>query len=113
LVLATDVIFDTAEDDQFGQGKTILASQVYAAINLPKVDPEFFPNVQHYFADAGDENRPDVSFTTLKPNLLTRWPDGMYTFLELQFTIDRERDAKVGLTVELELGKLLSKNAAA
>jgi len=113
LILATDVIFDTAEDDEFGQGKTIFAPHVYAAIDLPKVDSVFFPNVQHYFSVAGDENRPNVSFTTLKPNLLTRWPDGIYTFLEPQFTIDWERDAKVGLTVELEVGKILSKNIAA
>jgi len=113
LILATDVIFDTAEDDRFGQGKTILAPHVYAAIDLPKLESVFFPNVQHYFSVAGDENRPDVSFTTLKPNLLTRWPNGVYTFLEPQFTIDWERNAKVGLTIELEVGKLLSKNMAA
>ncbi len=113
LILATDVIFDTAKDPRFGQGKTIVAPLVYAAIDLPKYDSVFFPNIQHYFSVAGDENRPDVSFTTLKPNLLTRWPNKIYTFLEPQFTIDWERDAKVGLTVELEVGKLLSKNVAA
>ncbi|HEV8262511.1 MAG TPA: hypothetical protein VGQ19_17375 [Burkholderiales bacterium] len=113
LVLVTEVIFDTANDPRFGQGKTIVAPLVYAAIDLPKIDSVFFPNIQHYFSVAGDENRPDVNFTTLKPNLLTRWPDGVYTFLEPQFAIDWERDAKVGLTVELEVGKLLSKNVAA
>ena len=113
MILATDVIFDTAEDVRFGQGKTILAPLVYAAIDLPKLNSIFFPNLQHYFSVAGDDNRPDVSFTTIKPNLLTRWPKGVYTFLEPQFTIDWERNAKVGLTIELEVGKLLSKNMAA
>src|SRR5258707_904437 len=97
LILVTDVIFDTAEDPRFGQGKTIVAPLVYAAIDLPKIDSVFFPNIQHYFSVAGDESRADVSFTTLKPNLLTRWPNKIYTFLEPQFTIDWERDAKVGL----------------
>jgi hypothetical protein len=113
LILVTEVFFDTADDPRLGQGKTVVAPLVYAAIDVPKHDSVFFPNVQHYFSVAGDENRPDVNFTVLKPNLLTRWPDKIYTFLEPQFTIDWERDAKVGLTVELEVGKILSRNIAA
>ena len=113
LILVTEVTFDTADDPRLGQGKTIVAPLVYAAIDLPKHDSVFFPNVQHYFSVAGDENRADVNVTFLKPNLLTRWPHKMYTFLEPQFTIDWERDAKIGLTVELEVGKILSRNIAA
>lgn len=113
LIVATDVIFDTADDKRLGFGKTVVAPHMYAAIDLPKYDSVFFPNIQHYFSVAGDSNRGDVSFTTLKPNLLTRWPNKVYTFLEPQFTIDWERDAKVGLTVELEVGKILSRNIAA
>jgi hypothetical protein len=113
LIVATDVIFDTADDDQLGFGKTIVAPHIYAAIDLPAHDSVFFPNIQHYFSVAGDSDRGDVNFTTLKPNLLTRWPNKVYTFLEPQFTIDWERDAKTGLTIELEVGKILSKNIAA
>ncbi len=113
LILVTEVFFDTADDPRLGQGKTVVAPLVYAAIDVPRHDSVFFPNVQHYFSVAGDDNRQDVNFTTLKPNLLTRWPNKVYTFLEPQFTIDWERDAKVGLTVELEVGKILSRNIAA
>lgn len=113
LIVATDVIFDTADDDRLGFGKTVIAPHLFAAIDLTKYDSVFFPNVQHYFSVAGDENRADVSFTTLRPNLLTRWPNKVYTFLEPQFTIDWEHDAKTGLTVELEVGKILSRNIAA
>jgi hypothetical protein len=113
LIVATEVIFDTADDKRLGFGKTIVAPLMYAAIDLPKYDSVFFPNIQHYFSVAGDDHRADVSYTTLKPNLLTRWPNKVYTFLEPQVTIDWERNAKVGLTVELEVGKILSKNIAA
>jgi hypothetical protein len=113
LIVAADVIFDTADDERLGFGKTVIAPHIYAAIDLPKYDSVFFPNIQHYFSVAGNDNRGDVSFTTLKPNLLTRWPNKIYTFLEPQFTIDWEHNAKVGLTVELEVGKILSKNIAA
>ena len=85
---------------------------VYAAINMPKYDSVFFPNVQHYSSVSGDENRSDVSQTVLKPNVLTRWPNRVYTFLEPAFLIDWERDSKVGLTVELEVGKIVSPNIA-
>ena len=113
LILVTEITFDTADDPRLGQGKTIVSPLVYAAIDWTKYDSVFFPNFQHYFSVAGDENRPDVDVTVLKPNLLTRWPRKMYTFLEPQFTIDWERDAKTGLTVELEIGKILSRNIAA
>jgi len=113
LIVGTDVIFDTADDQRLGYGTTVVAPLMYAAIDLPKYDSVFFPNIQHYFSVAGDDTRGDVSFTTLKPNLLTRWPNKVYTFLEPQFTIDWEHDAKIGLTVELEVGKILSRNIAA
>jgi len=113
LIVGTEVIFDTADKKQLGFGKTVVAPLLYAAIDLSKYDSVFFPNIQQYFSVAGDSNRSDVHFTTLKPNLLTRWPDKVYTFLEPQFTIDWERNAKVGLTVELEVGKILSNNIAA
>ncbi len=113
LIVGTDVIFDTADNQQLGYGKTVVAPLMYAAIDLPKYDSVFFPNIQYYFSVAGDDTRGDVGFITLKPNLLTRWPNKIYTFLEPQFTIDRERDAKTGLTVELEVGKILSRNIAA
>jgi len=113
LVAVTEVYFDTADDDRLGSGKTIVAPLLYAAIDLPAHDSVFFPNIQHYFSVAGDSARADVSITTVKPNLLSRWPNKVYTFLEPQFTIDWERDAKMGLTVELEVGKILSPNIAA
>jgi hypothetical protein len=112
LFVASDVIFDTADDDRLGYGKTVLAPHMFAAIDIPKYDSVFFPNIQHYFSVGGSSLRRDVNFTTLRPNLLTRWPKKMYTFLEPQFTIDWENSDKVGLTVELEVGKILSKNVA-
>ena len=112
LILVTELFFDTASDPQLGLGKTIVAPLVYAAIDWRARDSVFFPNLQHYSSVAGDETRRDVSQTVLKPNLLTRWPDKVYTFLEPQVLIDWERNAKVGFMVELEFGKLVSQNAA-
>ncbi len=113
LILATELILDTADDDRLGSGKNILAPLAYAAIDLPRHDSVFFPYLQHYASFSGDGNRDDVSVTAVKPNLLTRWPNRVYTFLEPQFLIDWERNAKVGLTVELEVGKIISQNMAA
>ncbi len=112
LILATDVTLDTASDDRLGQGKTVVAPHVYAAIDVPKYDSVFFPNVQHYSSVAGDDSHRDVSQTVLKPNLLTRWPNRVYTFLEPAFLIDWENNSKVGLSIELEIGKIVSKNMA-
>jgi hypothetical protein len=112
LNLVLEVTLDTAVDDRLGMGKDVLAPLVYAAIDLPRHNSVFFPNLQHYFSVAGDENRTDVNYTVIKPNLLTRWPNNLYTFLEPAFIIDWERDNKLGLTVELETGKIVSKNVA-
>lgn len=113
LIVGSEVIFDTAKSPALGFGKTLVAPLMYAAIDVPDHNSVFFPNIQHFQSVAGDSHRDDVSFTTLKPNLLTRWPGNVYTFLEPQFTIDWERDAKTGLTVELEVGKILNRNIAA
>ncbi len=113
LIVATDVIFDTADDERLGSGKTIVAPQVYAAIDTHAFDSVFFPSIQHYQSVAGQGNRANVNTTVIKPNLLTRWPNRVYTFFEPQFTIDWERNAKTGLTLELEVGKILSANVAA
>jgi hypothetical protein len=112
LILSTEVIFDTASDETLGMGKTVVAPLIYAALDVPQFNSTFFPNVQHYTSVAGDNNRPDVNFTTLKPNLLTRWPNRFYTFVEPQFIIDWERNADVGFMVEVEVGKLVSSNVA-
>jgi hypothetical protein len=112
LILVTELFFDTASDPQLGLGKNIVAPLVYAAIDLPAKNSVFFPNLQHYASVSGDDARSDVSLTVIKPNLLTRWPKGVYTFLEPQFLIDWERDAKAGFMVELEVGKLTSRNTA-
>ena len=113
LIVGSEASFDTADNEKLGYGKTVVSPFMYAAINLPAHDAVFFPNIQQYSSVGGSSGRRDVNFTTLKPNLLTRWPNRTYTFLEPQFTLDWERNAKVGLTVELEYGKLLSNNIAA
>jgi hypothetical protein len=112
LNLVLEVTFATAVDDRLGSGKDVLAPLVYAAVDLPRQNSVFFPNFQHYVSVAGDSGRPDVNYTVLKPNLLTRWPNNFYTFLEPAFVIDWERDHDFGLTVELEAGKIVSKNVA-
>jgi hypothetical protein len=112
LFVGSDVIFDTADNAQLGFGKTIVAPLAYAAVDLAH-DSVFFPSIQHYFSVAGPASRANVSYTTVKPSLLTRWPNRTYTYLEPQFTIDWERNDKVGLTVELELGKLVTNSTAA
>jgi hypothetical protein len=112
LILSTEVIFDTASDFALGAGKTIVAPLIYAAIDVPRYESIFFPNLQHYASVAGDANRPDINATTIKPNLLTRWPNRIYTFVEPQLIIDWERDADIGLTLEIEIGKLVSNNVA-
>ncbi len=104
---ATDLIFDTSNDIRLGAGKTILAPNVYASMSLPGIDSVFFPSLQHYASLAGGNAGQQVSFTTLKPDLLTIWSQGVYTFLDPTFIIDWERNAKVGLALELEMGKFL------
>jgi hypothetical protein len=112
LFFVTEVTLDTAADDRLGAGTTVVAPLVYAAIDLPRHDSVFFPNAQHYVSVGGDDSRPDVNYTVLKSNLLTRWPDKVYTFLEPALFIDWERNSKAGLAVELEVGKIVSRNVA-
>ncbi|HEX7955168.1 MAG TPA: hypothetical protein VF523_19075 [Burkholderiales bacterium] len=99
VVFATDLISDTTRDVRLGSGKTVIAPTVYAAIELPGRDSVFFPSVQHYAAVSHGGSGSNVSLTSIRPGLLTRWGDGAYSYLDARFIVDWERSTKVGLTV--------------
>jgi hypothetical protein len=111
VVAACEFIFDTADDPTLGFGRNVAGPLVFAAVDLPKLSSTFFPNLQHYFSHGNGGSGNDVSYSVVKANLLTRWPNRYYTFLEPVVIVDYERNHQTGMTVELELGKLLTPNA--
>jgi hypothetical protein len=106
LVLAPEVSFDTAESD-LGANATIFQPFAFAAIDMPQFKSVFFPYVQQYVSIAGDA---DVNTTLLRTGLLTRWPKRFYSFLEPSLYIDWESDGRTGSTLELEMGRLITRD---
>lgn len=112
VVVGGELILDTASKDALGNGKNVVAPFVFGSIDVPGLRSVFFPFIQHFVTLGGDDARPDVHYTGIKPVLLTRWPDRFYTVVEPHFIIDHEHADRVGLTLEGEVGRFLNRNVA-
>jgi hypothetical protein len=111
VVLGADLILDTASEPVLGTGKYQLGPLVFASIEVPRLRSTLFPFYQHYFSFAGDNNRPDINYASIRPSaILTKWPNRFYTVIDPNFFIDFERDMDSGMTLEFEIGRALSKN---
>ena len=112
VVVAPELALDTASDDRLGTGKYVFQPVLYASIDAPQYKSVVFPYVQQFWSIAGDDDRNDINTTLLRLGLLSRWPNRFYTFVAPSLYIDWERDADTGFTLELEIGRLLTRNLA-
>ena len=111
VVTALELTLDTATDSRTGFGKYLLGPLIFASIEVPSLRSRFFPFYQQVFSVAGDENRPDINYASIRPAvILTKWPNRWYTVIDPNFFIDFELDNKSGMTLEVEVGRALSKN---
>lgn len=108
LVLAPELSLDTA-DEGLGINATVFQPVAFASIDMPQISSVLFPYAQQFIDIAGKN---DVSISLLRLGLLSRLPQRFYTFVEPSFYVDWERDQRTGFTLELEIGRLLSKNLA-
>ncbi|HEX7812991.1 MAG TPA: hypothetical protein VF460_13875, partial [Burkholderiales bacterium] len=111
-VVGAELILDTASKDSLGYGKEVLAPLAYASIDIPRCRSVLFPFIQHYFTVGGDDSRPDVNYTSIKAAMLTSWPERFYTVVEPQLIVDHERADRVGMTLEAEGGRFLTRRLA-
>jgi len=110
IVAGLEVVFDTAEDDRLGSGSIVVSPVVFASIDMPKANSVLFPSFQQYVSVGGGGS--DVNTTQLRAGVLTRWPARFYTFLEPTLYIDFVRDAQTGATLELEVGRFVTRDMA-
>lgn len=108
-VVGAEVIFDTASEASLGYGKDVLAPLAYASIEIPRFRSVLFPFIQHYFTVGGDDSRPDVNYTSVKAAVLNRWQGRYYSVVEPQLVVDHERSDRVGMTLEAEGGRFLTR----
>jgi hypothetical protein len=112
VVLAPELALDTASDDRLGTGKYVFQPTLYASIDAPQYKSVVFPFVQQFWSIAGDDDRDDINTTLLRVGLLSRWPNRIYTFVEPSLYVDWERDADTGFTLEVEIGRLMTRDLA-
>ena len=111
VVTALELTLDTATDPLTGLGKYLLGPLIFASIDVPSLRSRLFPFYQQVFSIAGDEDRPDINYASIRPAvILTKWPNRWYTVIDPNFFIDFELDNKTGMTLEVEVGRALSKN---
>ena len=110
VVVGSEFIFDSATEDSLGSGKNVIAPIAFASIKVPRLNSMLFPFVEYYHTVSGDYSRPDVNYTVFKPVVFTRLPSRFYTIVEPAIYVDHERNDRVGMNVELELGRFVTTN---
>lgn len=111
VVVGAELILDTASEPVLGTGKYQFAPLVFASLEVPRLRSTLFPFYQHYFSFAGENNRPDINYASIRPSaILTKWPNRWYTVIDPNFFIDFERDMDSGMMLEFEIGRAVSKN---
>jgi hypothetical protein len=108
LVMAAEVALDTATEPLLGTGRYIFQPLVYAAVGLPKYKSTVFPYVQQFWAFGGTTDV-QINTTLLRSGFLTIWPKRIYTYAEPSLYIDWERNARTGATLEIELGRFVTR----
>lgn len=108
MVVGSELVLDTASDPLLTSGKNVVAPFAFWAIDVPSIKSVFFPYLQYGFSAGGDSRREDVTFTNMRTSLLTRWPDRMYSFVEVSYWFDHERSHRYSSTVKAELGRFIS-----
>jgi hypothetical protein len=109
LVVAAEVALDTATEPLLGTGRYIFQPLAYAAVALPKYKSTVFPYVQQFWAFGGTSDA-QVNTTLLRSGFLTIWPQRIYTYAEPSVYIDWESNAQTGATLEIELGRFVTRN---
>jgi hypothetical protein len=108
VVAAAELTLDTAQDPSLGTGRYIFQPLAYVAIGLPKYKSTVFPYVQQFWAFGGTTDV-EINTTLLRSGVLSIFPKKTYTYVEPSLYIDWERDARTGGTLEVEVGRFVSK----
>lgn len=107
-VVGAEATLDTAQNG-LGMGTQVLSGFTFLSLDVPDLKSVLFPYLQHTVNVGG---KPDMSQSLVRLSALTRWPERYYTFFEPTILVDHERNGRVGGTLELEVGRFVSADAA-
>lgn len=110
VVVAAEVALPTITEG-LGPERPVFEPVVFASIDLEEIKSVFFP-VYQYFTSLGGDGCCDIRVSSIKPVLFTRWPNRVYTVVEPNFLVDHLNHNRSGMTLELEVGRLLNPNLA-
>jgi hypothetical protein len=108
MVFGLEYTFDSATEQSLGSGKQLLSPVIYGSVRMPRLNSILFPLAQYYESIGGDDARPDVRQTVIKPMMLTRLPNRFYTFVEPTIIVDHEHNDRVGVNLEIEAGRFVN-----
>jgi hypothetical protein len=109
LVVAAELTLDTATQPLLGTGRYVFQPLAYAAVGLPKYKSTWFPYVQQFWAFGGTTDV-QINTTLLRSSLLTIGAQRIYIYAEPSVYIDWERNAQTGATLEIELGRFVTRS---
>jgi hypothetical protein len=95
------VVFDTAGDDSLGSGKWSVGPAIVLIHKTPDRKWTLAALANHIWSVAGDDDRPDVSQTSLQPIVTRNLPDSWSVTFSSESTYNWHADAGSAWTVPL------------
>lgn len=112
LGVGSELIFDTATEDELGSGKYQFVP-VLAAGFSPMEGLRITPTLKDYISFAGDADRPNINDLSFNVKTLYSWPKGWWTALDPTLKVNFQNDNKRTLILYSEGGKMLNENVSA
>ncbi len=112
LGVGSELIFDTATEDELGSGKYQFVP-VLAAGFSPMEGLRITPTLKDYISFAGDADRPNINELSFNVKTLYSWPKGWWTALDPTLKVNFQNDNKRTLILYSEGGKMLNENVSA
>ena len=109
LVLGTDFILNTANEDVLGTGKNQFVPYL---VGVWKPDDKWILGLHYWYYDSfsGDSHREDISESMIRPMALYNFPHGYWVLLDPKIYINHEHENETVLYLEGEFGKVIKKN---
>ena len=108
MVTGSSLSLNTASNASLGLGKHILSPFIFWSLDIPSINSAFFPGLSYSKSVGGDPFRDHVRYTNLRAAVLTRWPNRIYTFTDINYYVNHHIANEESSSLKAELGHFVS-----
>ncbi len=113
LISGLGLTWDTASETVLGGGKKVVKPFLFASIRLSQYKLMLFPYLQYDYSVDEDDGSSDTKLLFFSPIVFKMLPNRYYTMIFPTFYLNKGLNDKVGMKLEIEGGKFVSKKTMA